>query len=198
MYEQSTNPRLIPQPPPIGNGSPVWPMVIADMEDRNRQGIAKYGTPLRTHNGRDALLDAYQESLDQTVYLRQAIAERDTTPGPVRAPRVFVAGAWLAGTGAVAELRKAGIDAVMATMKEAPEDTIEAVRNADAVLALNVRNPAEAVAHCFAALALDIPVVAAVNVEPTAWGVLYEWTGCEEAAITRVAEIATKRRDGLL
>lgn len=28
------------------------------------------------HNGRDALVDAYQEALDLTMYLRQAIEER--------------------------------------------------------------------------------------------------------------------------
>jgi hypothetical protein len=37
----------------------------------------KYGTPLQTNNGRDALMDAYQEACDMVMYLRQAIAERD-------------------------------------------------------------------------------------------------------------------------
>jgi hypothetical protein len=39
-------------------------------------GIAKYGTPLQTFNGRDPLIDAYQEALDLAVYLKQAIMER--------------------------------------------------------------------------------------------------------------------------
>ena len=46
------------------------------MEERNRIGTEKYGTPLQSHNGRDALVDAYQEILDAAVYLRQAIEER--------------------------------------------------------------------------------------------------------------------------
>lgn len=65
-----------PEPPPTGAGTPVWPLVIADMQERDRIGTAKYGTPLRVHNGRDALLDAYQEALDLVVYLRQVIEER--------------------------------------------------------------------------------------------------------------------------
>jgi hypothetical protein len=40
-------------------------------------GVRKYGTPLQAHNGRDGLMDAYQEALDLAVYLRQLIAERD-------------------------------------------------------------------------------------------------------------------------
>ena len=65
------------QPPPKQNtGTPIWDLVIADMEERNRIGTEKYGTPLQSHNGRDALVDAYQEILDAAVYLRQAIEER--------------------------------------------------------------------------------------------------------------------------
>lgn len=55
----------------------VWDLVIADMEARDRVGRERYGTPLQPHNGRDALVDAYQEALDLVVYLRQAIHERD-------------------------------------------------------------------------------------------------------------------------
>ncbi len=65
------------QPPPVPNDRPaVWELVIADMQDRDRVGRARYGTPLQPHNGRDALVDAYQEALDLVVYLRQAIEER--------------------------------------------------------------------------------------------------------------------------
>lgn len=67
-----------PQPPPKPNALPaVWSLVIADMSERDTTGRARYGTPLQAHNGRDALVDAYQEALDLVVYLRQAIAERD-------------------------------------------------------------------------------------------------------------------------
>jgi len=66
------------QPPPIPSDRPaVWALVIADMQDRDHIGRERYGTPLQPHNGRDALVDAYQEALDLAVYLRQAIAERD-------------------------------------------------------------------------------------------------------------------------
>ena len=65
------------QPPPTPNaGRPVWELVIEDMRERDRVGRARYGTPLQTHNGRNALVDAYQEALDLVVYLRQAIEER--------------------------------------------------------------------------------------------------------------------------
>lgn len=66
------------QPPPIANDSlPVWELVIADMRERDSVGRQRYGTPLQTNNGRDALVDAYQEALDLVVYLRQAIEERN-------------------------------------------------------------------------------------------------------------------------
>lgn len=65
------------EPPPTPNNQPaVWDLVIQDMRDRDAAGRAKYGTPLQPHNGRDALVDAYQEALDLAVYLRQAIEER--------------------------------------------------------------------------------------------------------------------------
>lgn len=45
------------------------------MRASDADGRSKYGTPLQANNGRDPLVDAYQESLDLCVYLRQAIAE---------------------------------------------------------------------------------------------------------------------------
>lgn len=65
------------QPPPIPNKSePVWKLVIEDMKARDSLGRERYGTPLQTNNGRDALVDAYQEVLDFAVYIRQEIEER--------------------------------------------------------------------------------------------------------------------------
>lgn len=65
------------QPHPVPNGgSPLWDLVIADMRERDQIGRQRYGTPLQAFNGRDALVDAYQEALDHAVYLRQAIEER--------------------------------------------------------------------------------------------------------------------------
>lgn len=67
-----------PQPSPQPNELPaVWSLVIRDMEQRDATGRAKYGVPLQPHNGRDALIDLYQELLDAAVYCRQAIYERD-------------------------------------------------------------------------------------------------------------------------
>lgn len=67
------------QPIPVPNDSvPIWELVIADMKDRDSIGRQRYGTPLQANNGRDALLDAYQEALDLVVYLRQEIEERKT------------------------------------------------------------------------------------------------------------------------
>ena len=54
----------------------VLPLVVADLEQRVAKGAAEYGEPLTTHNGRDALQDAYEEALDQALYLRQALEER--------------------------------------------------------------------------------------------------------------------------
>jgi hypothetical protein len=52
----------------------TWRRVIEDAKARNEMGKRKYGRALTAMNGRDALLDAYEESLDLTVYLKQ---ERD-------------------------------------------------------------------------------------------------------------------------
>ena len=70
--------RHIEQPAPVENDQPaVWPLVIMDMAARDQVGRARYGVPLQPNNGRDALRDAYEESLDLCAYLRQAIMERD-------------------------------------------------------------------------------------------------------------------------
>ena len=66
------------QPAPAHNDKPaVWSLVMRDMTERDIFGAEKYGTRLQPGNGRDFLLDAYQESLDLVVYLRGAIYERD-------------------------------------------------------------------------------------------------------------------------
>lgn len=66
------------QPPPKPNDRPaIQDLVTADIAIRKDQGIAKYGTALQPFNGRDALVDSYQEALDLVQYLRQAIYERD-------------------------------------------------------------------------------------------------------------------------
>ena len=71
-----TNPGTALQPRPSGSGREIAPLVQDDIRERVATGSAKYGGPLRAHNGRDALVDAYQEALDLALYLRQAIEER--------------------------------------------------------------------------------------------------------------------------
>lgn len=70
-----TESQVADQPPPQPSQGDMWRTVINDMEKRRLTGIDRYGTPLQAHNGRDALVDAYQEGLDFVVYLRQAIEE---------------------------------------------------------------------------------------------------------------------------
>lgn len=71
------------QPEPTKNDKPaVWDLVMQDMRGRDRFGLEKYGTRLQPFNGRDALVDAYQEALDLVVYLRTAIYERDNPAIP--------------------------------------------------------------------------------------------------------------------
>ncbi|RKH13779.1 hypothetical protein D7X74_21260 [Corallococcus sp. CA047B] len=54
----------------------VVALVRADAKARDVYGREHYGTPLQAGNGRDALVDAYQEALDLAVYLRQALEEQ--------------------------------------------------------------------------------------------------------------------------
>lgn len=75
----------VPQPAPTGEGTPVLPAVLAhplvtprmraDLQARAIDGAEKYGTVLRTHNGRVAIVDAYQEALDGVMYLAQGVLE---------------------------------------------------------------------------------------------------------------------------
>jgi hypothetical protein len=63
---------------PTPNGSVhIHDLVSQDHQDRKALGTERYGTPLQADNGRDALRDAYEESLDLSVYLRQAMEERN-------------------------------------------------------------------------------------------------------------------------
>lgn len=73
-----------------GASAKVLPLVEADLRARVEKGTREYGEPLTTHNGRDALQDAYEEALDMSMYLRQAIAERDAIGTP-RSDRIELA-----------------------------------------------------------------------------------------------------------
>jgi hypothetical protein len=69
---------LAEQPIPSINSNPIiQELVMEDMKGRLALGIERYGTGLQAHNGRDMLLDAYEEAMDLAVYLRGMIYERD-------------------------------------------------------------------------------------------------------------------------
>lgn len=74
-----------PEPPPVNNGGAsvteslihrltrhgfetFAPGLSADLEARNQIGIETYGDELRFDNGRDSLIDWYQEALDSSKY----------------------------------------------------------------------------------------------------------------------------------
>lgn len=69
------------QPSPVPNDHPpVVPQVVADLEQRMALGIRRYGVALQPFNGRNMLLDAYDEALDLAVYLKGALLERGNPP----------------------------------------------------------------------------------------------------------------------
>lgn len=93
------------QPDPQPGKEDVLPLILADLEkvkadagersnpsrelldlmadgfkQRAAEGLAHYGVPLQTHNGRDAWRDAMDEKLDDLFYLRQAITEGNLPP----------------------------------------------------------------------------------------------------------------------
>ena len=47
----------------------VIDLVLADMRERDKIGRERYGVPLAASNGRNHLIDAYQEALDLAAYL---------------------------------------------------------------------------------------------------------------------------------
>lgn len=74
-----SEPSIKQQPMPVHNDYPaVWDLVKIDIEARDVFGASQYKTRLQPHNGRDYLVDVYQEALDLVVYLRGVIFERDS------------------------------------------------------------------------------------------------------------------------
>ncbi len=95
--KHSDSPAIKYEPAPIGDGEEVWSLIVddfrdpwleiewgsneirhqllLDIEQRKDVGAEKYGTLLKTNNGRDALIDLYQEMLDVVQYGRQHLAE---------------------------------------------------------------------------------------------------------------------------
>jgi hypothetical protein len=96
-------PSMSDQPPPIATERrPAWEIVIehvvkhrddsaygstgvvdrviADMRDRDEVGRQRYGVRLTSGNGRDHLIDAWQEIADACVYLANELDERGVGP----------------------------------------------------------------------------------------------------------------------
>jgi hypothetical protein len=87
-----------PQPTPAGDGELVSPkaqklvlwhgshcdtteravLICDDLQQRIDWGTNKYGTPLKTHNGRSAKVDGYQEVLDAIHYCQQDLMENNS------------------------------------------------------------------------------------------------------------------------
>lgn len=70
------------QKKPQGKGKVIIDLVIQDLRKRDEFGRKKYGESLKSHNGRNALLDAYQEALDLCMYLRQTLEEQEPETAP--------------------------------------------------------------------------------------------------------------------
>jgi hypothetical protein len=64
------------QPLPSPGQQSVQDALIGAVQERRAYGVRKYGRPLETHNGRDALTDAWEEALDLVTYLTQMRLER--------------------------------------------------------------------------------------------------------------------------
>ena len=65
------------EPAPTGTGKKVIDEVVMDLKARSCMGEKKYGTPLRTFNGRNAMIDLYQELLDCVMYAKQVLMEME-------------------------------------------------------------------------------------------------------------------------
>jgi hypothetical protein len=95
--------------PKATDRAPIWPMVIEyvkknyadadgktpvinlvnDMAERHEIGIKRYGVSLTSGNGRNSMVDAYQELLDFVVYVRTWLDEREIS---MIAPQLAVKG----------------------------------------------------------------------------------------------------------
>jgi len=65
------------EPSPLPGQSTVADKVIDDINERVQLGLNKYGTKLMTFNGRNALVDLYQELIDATMYIKQLLMEEE-------------------------------------------------------------------------------------------------------------------------
>lgn len=83
---------VLPPPAPRPDEPACWDLVLArlsavpepiddrlraDIKMRDAFGVAKYGQRLKTNDGRNPLIDAYQENLDLVCYLAKDNAETE-------------------------------------------------------------------------------------------------------------------------
>ena len=73
---QDRDPERDQRLPIMVEGPVIHRLVQDDLEERLVFGMRKYGQPLQAHNGRNALLDGYEEILDLAVYLKTFMEER--------------------------------------------------------------------------------------------------------------------------
>lgn len=57
------------------DGADTVSKLVADMHERDELGLKRYSVKLTAHNGRDHMIDAYQELLDFVVYTRAWLDE---------------------------------------------------------------------------------------------------------------------------
>lgn len=62
---------------PTGDGECVQDRIIAEMQESKRVGLERYGTTLRTFNGRRGIQDIAEEARDLFVYLTQLRMEQE-------------------------------------------------------------------------------------------------------------------------
>lgn len=68
---------VTPQKPPEPGKEIVLKFVMEDLKKRALMGKRQYHRYLETFNGRNALIDAYQEALDLVMYLKQQLLEME-------------------------------------------------------------------------------------------------------------------------
>lgn len=63
--------------PKANDSVPICDQVIEDLKKRKEVGISRYGVALQANNGRNSLLDCYEEAQDQLLYLKQHLVESE-------------------------------------------------------------------------------------------------------------------------
>ena len=77
MSAENLSPFNAPLPSPTSSDHPaIWDLVLADMHERDQIGERKYKQRLKAFDGRDPLVDLYQELLDSVVYCRKMLYEK--------------------------------------------------------------------------------------------------------------------------